>query len=144
MAPHRRGCQARLAWSQLPGHAHGGLHPVGTTAPLRGCSLPPGAGVSWDFVSHLLRHAEARRDRTEEEQEEGITFFGEKVHVSGLAPEGTTLHSPTGMGCWVLSGQAKLPAALLAIGQAPEAMPRKNPVRGQDWEAKIRWERDWQ
>lgn len=71
-------------------------------------------------------------------------FFGEEVHVSGLAPEGTTLHTPTGTGCWVLSGQAKLPAALLAIRQAPEAMPRKNPVRGQDWEAKIRWERDWQ
>lgn len=54
--------------------------------------------------------------------------MGKKVHVSGLAPEGTTLHTPAGMGGCVLSGHAKLPAALLVFGQALEAVPRKNPV----------------
>lgn len=63
--------------------------------------------------------------------------MGKKVHVSGLAPEETTLHTPAGMDSCVPSGQAELPAALLAIGQALEAMPRKNPVRGRIGRQKV-------
>lgn len=141
---HHWECQAHLALWQLPsessgqwlGHALGVLCHPGTSAPLTGCSLLCTARAS-RLLFHICSGTEARRDWTEEEQEKEVTFFGKKVHVSGLASEGTILHILTGIGCWVSSGHTKLPAALLAMEQAPEAVPRKNPVRGRIGKQKL-------
>lgn len=68
--------------------------------------------------------------RDKEKQERGIIIFGGEVTVPGLAAAGGTLCVPPGKVFWIPPSQAELLTALLAIGQPPEATPRKNPVTG--------------
>lgn len=65
-SPHRWECQAHLAQSWLPGASWG--HQLDHELGAKGLHSS----------SHPLLHAEARGDRTEEEQEKGMTFFGER------------------------------------------------------------------
>lgn len=116
MAPTTLGMPSSPAPLQLPGENRG--HRLGH-APRSPSPFTP-VPARRDVEGQNRGRAGKRND----------LFWGKKVCVSGLAPEGTTLHIPTGMGCWVPSGQAKLPAASLAIGQTPGAVPRKNPVKG--------------
>lgn len=96
------------------------MHPRGTS------------GVTWGpRPLGTLLSPEIKRNRTEEEQEKrNYVFFGKELSVPALAAAGDTRCIPPGKVCWIPPGQAELLTALLAIGQAPEATPRKNPVTG--------------
>lgn len=112
-------------------HPPGALHSLGMGAPFRGCYLSPTVQMTWAFLLHLLQHAEAKKDRTERKYKKGVTFFGEKsLLFLGLRQKEPLFTSPTGTGCWVPLARQNFQQLCLVIGQAPEGLPRKNPVRG--------------
>lgn len=100
--------------------------------------------MTWAFLSHLLQHAEAKKDRTEEKYKKGVTFFGEKRSVFlGLRQKEPLFTPPMGTGCCVpLVRQNSCSFASDWAG--PRGSAKEESSERQDWEAKIKWERDWQ
>lgn len=130
--PHRWECQAHRAGSQLPGESRRQLawpHAWGVFIPLHTYSGMQRQGGTGERKSRKKRND---------------LFGGKKVHVSGLAPEGTTLRAHRSDGFlgphW--SGETSCSFASHRVG--PRGRAKEEPSERQDWEAKIRWERDWQ
>lgn len=70
--------------------------------------------------------------------------MGKKVSISGLVPGGATLHTPPqgqiAGSLWL----GRTSCSFASDWAGPRGCAKEETSERQDWEAKIRWERDWQ
>lgn len=141
-------CQGHLAWLQFCGknmvsqlgHAPRGLHSLGMAAPFMGCSLA--VRVTWAFLLHLLQHAEAKKGQRKSIKKENL-FWGKKSVFLGLHQKEPLFTPPQGQvtgSLWL----GRTSCSFASDWAGPRGCAKEESCERQDWEAKIRWERDWQ